>query len=87
MNTLRHHTVGLLSLCPWVKRDWKGPAFSLGGDGQRQAKSLPGLPPLIWAHHSGELHIKEDIHEEQPEEFGLLSQLLFIFCALKSLEI
>lgn len=28
-----------------------------------------------------------NIHEEQSKEFGLLSQLLFIFCALESLEI
>lgn len=31
--------------------------------------------------------MKGRIHEEPPEEFGLLSQLLFIFCALKSLEV
>lgn len=33
------------------------------------------------------VQMKGDIHEEQSVEFGLLSQLLFIFCALKSLEI
>lgn len=31
--------------------------------------------------------MKGSTQEEPPEEFGLLSQLLFMFCALKSLEI
>lgn len=71
--------------------DWKGPAFSLWEEEEewteRQAQRLPVLPPQIWAHYCGELQMKRDILEEQSKEFGLLSQLLFIFCALKSLEI
>lgn len=52
----------------------------------RGGRVSPALPPLTCAHHRG-VADEGSIHEEPPEEFGLLSQLLFIFCALKSLEI
>lgn len=45
------------------------------------------LPPLICAQRSGELQMKGDVHKDRSEEFGLRSQLLFIICALESLEI
>lgn len=101
MSALGHHIVGLKAPFPGSGgtggkagcEDWKGPAFSLREEEEeeewteRQAECSPALPPLTCVHHSGELQMKGGIHEEQPEEFGLLSQLLFIFCALKSLEI
>lgn len=52
----------------------------------RQAGRSPAPPPLLCAQHS-RVADEGDILEEQPEKSGLLSQLLYIFCALKSLEI
>lgn len=42
------------------------------------------MPPPYLGSDSGELPVRRDIREEQSEELGLLSQLLFIFCALIS---
>lgn len=66
-----------------------GRALPAGGSGGMKGEAgacSPALPPPVHARPWGSAR-EGGSREEHSEEFGLLSQLLFIFCALKSLEI
>lgn len=93
MRALHHHTVGLKASVP-VRRGrrragceaWEGPAFSLWEEEEewteRQAV-FTVLPPLVSAHHPGELQMKGEMHKDWSEIWFTFPAFIYNLCFLK----